>query len=627
MEEGELPIDGRIILELSQFDLIDSIIELVTNSEDAYQRSSCSGDIDILWSPVKKGHSAVLGVRDSASGMTVSQLRDAIIFAKRSSGQKVGSKIRGFFGRGLKEAIFSLGEGVIITACSGKTITARIFLRDKRPMFGLDEDPPLRKLHTELSDKTGWSLPSDHGTIILIGTKKDMPVCRESTLITQLENHIELRKILQKTERKVRLIYKDARGSHRTHLIHKVPESVKKIDKEIDLGIPGGKAHLTIFEAKESLDPTRSFGMRYSKAGILVTTENVVLDNRLWDFEYRNAAYYFFGEIDVPLLAELAEKEDFSFLTPHRKGLNWDSQIGKAIKKKCIAELGPLVREKEDELAEPSKPVSDENKAKLRDFCKFLNSLAEEFDVEMEKVGPGGSPTLDGIEQMSIIPPYVKVEPGEVRTLSIYLPKAKAKEENPEIDITLEGMGVSILENKIQLGTVDDTPNTLRGYFRIKGDLLGQIATLNASYFEENAFSTVEVAEKETRGRKPKKRAERAGPFNDIQFDPDPNAIQPVWYDSANGVIKIFVEFPHVKLYIRPNGTFIQAGPGRTMFAELIGKAFCRHLARAGIESGKYPSLMGNQLDNYDRAFNDRRQHAMLMIHQEAGKILAEMRM
>ena len=626
IDEGEIPIDSRVIWQLSQATVkspIDAIVELVTNSEDAYRRSDSNGDVVILMRSLRKG-GPVLGVRDDACGMTYEKLKQSLKYGARSSGQKAGSGIRGLLGRGLKEAILGLGEGRIITVCDGRTSYAEVFRKDNTPRYLADPNYPVRKLESELSHYAGLELPRKHGTIVLVRIQKEMPTPREKTMLWEIENHHALRKIVTKPGRKVLFRYQSDRGGqHSHHVEFKTPHLTKVMDKNIEIGKGSEKAHLTIYESEVSLDPEHPAGMCYSKAGILISTEDVVLDNKLWRFENESSAYYFLGELDVPFFAKMWESEDFSTLTPERNGLDWRSEVCRTIATRCMKELAPLIASKKERLESPGGLLPEERKRQFRDICKILNDLIADLDLDLGPLGPGGPMPYDDLRNLIVVPDYVRLSPGEIRSMSIYAPKSVLGGEPPIADLTLSGPGVSLVDTHVELAPIKQDRKIFRGYFRVEGKTLGQTVTAKVSLHGSNAYSTIEVTLEKKRGRKKKKREGKSGPFSDIRFDPEQKPIQPVKYESDSGIIRIFVEFPFVRIFIRPDGSGLDQPASRAVFADLVGEAFCSQLARKGLESGRYPLIPGSEIDNYQAAFNDQRLHAMRVIHEEVDTILA----
>jgi hypothetical protein len=126
MEYGatqKLPISQSIVKQMSLSTIrnpIDAIVELVTNSDDSYMRLEqehvpITGNISVFIKREKGGPVKSLMIRDNAEGMDRPSLEKAIKFAEPASGIKEGKTVRGYFGRGLKEAIIALGKGKIET--------------------------------------------------------------------------------------------------------------------------------------------------------------------------------------------------------------------------------------------------------------------------------------------------------------------------------------------------------------------------------------------------------------------------------------------------------------------------------------------------------------------------------
>ncbi len=175
----DLPIDLRIVELLAKAtikNLIDGIVELVTNSDDSYRRLSGkgigrNGKILISVCREKGGLCKRLIVEDFAEGMTKEELGKAIIFGAEVSGITEGKSVRGLFGRGLKETIIALGEGRIITRKNGRCTKTRLWLdkAKKRPLYD-DEMLGVTENTTEPD-----------------GTKIDISVTNEKIKLPELE--------------------------------------------------------------------------------------------------------------------------------------------------------------------------------------------------------------------------------------------------------------------------------------------------------------------------------------------------------------------------------------------------------------------------------------------------------
>jgi hypothetical protein len=631
-DEGVIPMSSRLIRQLSQGTIqgpIDAIVELVTNSEDSYTRLKPYGDIEILFRVLKKPEKrrkAVLGVRDEAEGMTYNKLLESLEFGPRVSGQKAGSKIRGFLGRGMKEAILGLGRGYIITRKGEEISIADVFFDESNePRYRIWQNPPLKPIRSMLRKHTSFTIPKTNGTIVFVSIEREVGIPQRENLRSQILNHYALRKILMRQGRKVRLFYRDQKNEQQTWTIkYEIPATKVVLDKDLDIGYGEENAHLTVYESEEILDKERPGNLQFSKSGILITTEDVVLDNRLFAYQNESAAYYFHGELSVPCFARQFEKDDFSSLSMQRNGLDPRHEIFKALEKTCNRELAPLIEKKRIELAGPSAPrIPDARQKQLENICKILNDLTADFEFETPNMGQGGAARNGGPPSVTIIPSYVVVYPEQVRALSVYAPRSSDHDTGDSAFISLEGSGVSLVDSSIYLSPVKDSEKTLYGFFRVRGELLGHKVTAKASFRGMVALSTIEVKREERRGRKKRTRSERAGPIKSIDFDTDPNPLLPVEYHKESGVIRIYVRFPFVKLYIGDGGSGLERPESRAMFAELVGEAFCRHIARTCIELGKYQVLRGDEINAFEKAFNDQRLVVMRRIHEEVERILA----
>src|SRR5438132_8683119 len=96
-------------------DVVRALVELITNSNDSYQRMKDAGVTTtgaIVIELERKHSNSVLRVRDNAEGMTADDLDKKVgRYGEATSGFKEGRSVRGLWGRGLKDSFFGLGHG------------------------------------------------------------------------------------------------------------------------------------------------------------------------------------------------------------------------------------------------------------------------------------------------------------------------------------------------------------------------------------------------------------------------------------------------------------------------------------------------------------------------------------
>lgn len=128
-----IPVDQRVIdIDSRRFASIEkALVELITNSDDSYARLEAagvpvSGKVVIQYERHRRG--ALVTVGDEAEGMDFAQACAILSYGGAHSplarGQGGG---RGFFGRGLKQAIFGLGSGWIETIHAGRLSRIELF--------------------------------------------------------------------------------------------------------------------------------------------------------------------------------------------------------------------------------------------------------------------------------------------------------------------------------------------------------------------------------------------------------------------------------------------------------------------------------------------------------------------
>jgi len=86
-------------------DVYDAIVELVTNSDDAYARSDAGGRIEIEVERRRKGSASLLRIRDFAGGLTADEMDRKLsrLGCRRDSGLAEGGDVRGTNSRGAKD--------------------------------------------------------------------------------------------------------------------------------------------------------------------------------------------------------------------------------------------------------------------------------------------------------------------------------------------------------------------------------------------------------------------------------------------------------------------------------------------------------------------------------------------
>ena len=594
-----LQVDDSIVKTLSIAtikNLIAGVVELVTNSDDSYKRieesgNNVSGRIEIYVNREKGGICKKFIVKDYAEGMTKEELEKALIFAGKT---KIGKSIRGLFGMGLKETIIALGEGEIATIKKHKLTKTRLWLDSTTQIAQYDDESLLYSEDTNQEDGTTISIK-------ITNDKIKIPTCEKFT--EQLTTHFALRDINSSQSRDVILRFEELKNklTDQKKIRFSNPEGVKAITIEKSLPGFGDKIIITIYEGNHALDSPRfnPSGL----AGILIKTGGAILDNQLFRFENEPEALYFYGEVVCEELEGRLRKGETGILDLNRGGLDWKHDYSKSLLKIIEEVLEPLILKKKEELKEedPKKEVKESTKKILRKLCNLLNGLAKD---ELEDVldYPIVEPEPD-ITKLLNIPSGANIPENIPRIFTIYSPAEIVKNEGQEAQIMSDNINIRPLSTIVKLEKHNKFPEKLwYRYFKVVGSIEGTEGTLTVNLGKETAFAKVKVAPFKKR-KKGKLSGRKGGFISEVKPNNLPDPPQRVAY--KNGIITVYVNFPSVSKFIKNNFENVEKPEARLLLAELVGEAFCRELARQGMEIQKYLGFPGGEIDAFNAAVNE----------------------
>lgn len=587
--------------------LIDAIVELVTNSDNSYriiEQSSTPtiGMIDIFVRRLTGGRCDRIIVEDNAGGMTLKELEEALEFAGETSGFYSGHSVRGMLGKGLKEAILALGTGEITTIKDGLESAVEIWTDS--------ED----KKHKYLIVKDSRATNRENGTTVSIEVTNDrIKAPGASTLYTSLLNHYALRDINRNENRRIQLRIKDAKISYTKPVIYKLPEGEQRISE--DISIPNlGPAHIEIYESYTKLDYA-SYSPS-SEAGILVKSNDVILDNRLFGYDNDELAHHFFGWIDCPGISSRIREGDLAIVDPSRSGLDWRYQICRELNNAVQILLKPLIDKKHSEIeSEQKTQVSGEYKKRLNELCSLLNKMAL---IELEELlDTGRIPTE--INTLIIKPDIGYSSPNESRPFSVYLPKTIISDkQSSEVKLSLSNVigNIKLLNESVFLSQHPNMDSLLIGYFRISGQQYGDSAFIDAefnSYRDTAEFYVRKSGHRKKSTKSPEKNI--GGLFKSIEFDErTPNPIQRVSLSQEK--INVYLNFAPTMNYLGPGGEGMDTEQGSLMLAELVSEAFCTEVARRRCQGEIIPISLGGEIDAYSSEINKMRKKYLKYVHK-----------
>jgi len=595
----DMPINQRIVEQLANAtvrNLVDGIVELVTNSDDSYRRleekgEQVDGRIEIYVNREKGGICKKLVVKDFAEGMTKEELEKAIEFGGETSGFGTGKKVRGLFGRGLKETIIALGEGEIKTVKNGKLCRTKLWRISGRYQY----DDELLQQVQETSENNGTEID-----ITITNPRIKIPKCEKFK--EQLSKHYALRDIM--ASRKIWLTFEDlgkkGKPIYKNKVTFSYPEGKKVLEKELNLPQYDDKVKIVIYESETRLDSPRN--NPYGLAGILIKTKGAILDNQLFKFDNDQTAGYFFGDAICDNLAERLREGETGIIDPNRRGLEWGHDYCQSLQKAIEEILEPLVLNKRKALEKnPAKEVAEPLKKKIRSLCSSLNKLAKDVWEDVPEVPVAPDPD---IADLVIKPEVANIQKDKPRKFSIYAPKEMVNNEGTnEALIKSDTLDIQPLASVVILKEHPKYPEKIwYNYFDVVGKGENAEGTVTVKLGEKTASAKVKIAPYKERKKGTLICGRKGGFISDIKPDESESPTQRTFYDKDTGIIKIFVKFPAVATLIKSGLEGAETPEGKILLAELVGEAFCKELARRILETNPPPP--GGEIDAFNVEVN-----------------------
>lgn len=570
-------------------DIVRALVELITNSDDSYNRLENRGivtDGRILIDIQRKRRGSTVQVTDFGEGMDGDKLDVAVgTYAEETSGFAKGKRVRGYFGRGIKDAILGLGEGVLTGIINNKIHQASLAIRDNSPYYEAQQPIPLLSVGNRNGTKVDITI-----------TRGDVRIPRFENLRGQLSLHYALRDILSSQSRMVILRNANARTPQEFSLFYVFPKG-KLIGQEIlTISDSGVTCEVELYRSEVPLDTPRE--SRYmAQAGLLIKSGTAILDNTLLRFDGDTNAQRFYGSVLCPNLNELLVNNE-QIVTATRDGLDRSHPFISELFETCEEFLQEHV-EKEALRArtEQQRTKSRELQQKIDNAISKLNLIARDELADLDPIDDVDEPMVppDGF---GFIPEYASVLTSRRRSLTLRSLTSTIP-EGSLVKILADSPGVNVVTPTVVLQPREDFTRLNETNVTLEGIQVGAEAIITAECEGLNADALVRViARRERRKRNGPTPRRRRGLFNDIQFSDESRPRQRVRYDRQSKDVVVAVNHATVKPYINDtDGSGGETPQGQVILAELVSEDVCNSIARNGVESGKFPMVAGGEAE------------------------------
>lgn len=353
MAISPIPVDQRVIdIDSRRFASIEkALVELITNADDSYGRLErtglpASGLIRVHYERHQAG--ALLSVVDQAEGMSFARARQVLAYGGAHSPLARGeSSGRGYFGRGLKQAIYGLGYGWIETLHDGRLARIELF-RAENGGYLFDDGDGDRAVHERDRERLG--MPGNGTRVTIVTEHPQVTIPHFASLVQALSDNLYLRDLLRR--RSVELVHlqrgKEVERSGR--LQHREPAAnVLLGPAHAGQFVHAGQSYPFTLTLKRALDAELSSRGDQRGNGLLVVSGSAVLDCQLFDYENQVGGEYLFGTVKCPALLDKLG-QGVAVVSDEREGLNRKEPFVEAFAAAVSALLAPWVLAERDKL-------------------------------------------------------------------------------------------------------------------------------------------------------------------------------------------------------------------------------------------------------------------------------------
>lgn len=611
-----LPVDQRIIdIDSQRFASVEkALVELITNSDDSYSHleqggAAASGGITIRYERHDRG--AVVAVTDAAEGMTIDRLRAVLTYGgAHSQLAEGGTTGRGFFGRGLKQAVFGLGHGWIETIQGGRLSRVDLF-RDETGRYVYDDQDGDRAAAS--GDYARLGLAEDgtgtRVTIVVDNPQVTLPLFR--SLVAALGGNFYLRDILQR--RALELV----NGNVPRRRVAPTPLRYEEPPGETMLGpglvgsfVAGGELHdfeLTLRKAAAELI------LRGDErdSGLLVVSGTAVLDCQFFRFEGQLGTEYLAGRVDCPTLVTMLAAGR-AVISDEREGLNLKEPAVAAFAAAVSDLIAPVVESERLRLSHVDHAsMSRRTDSLIQQVLHRMNQVAVEDLGIVLPPGPGtgsygpyptGRPAL-----LRFTTPFYYRPVDRDFHVTLLVDRPRLLDETPVLIEADLPASLSIDPATPRL-TVGDLPPDGRLTWTLRGSEPGAKGRLRVSAGPASASCEIVIA---TDAARHARHHERTGPGRPhVPWDQDnatdlfagfelrnlDNDIDRAVYSPTERLIVVNTEAPTVRLYVDGQGHFRDSA--RLLLAELFLDVIAGELAHRYVDR----TLQKGDAEAYEQA-------------------------
>lgn len=499
-ESGTIDYSGRAFhqdaMEAMGGDIVRGIIELLTNSDDAYASMSSDHGRIMIEVEHRRGSPWRVVIKDRACGMTGETMKLRLArLGGRTSGFEAGENRRGNLGRGAKD-LAAFGE-----------VDFESIREDRYARFILHTNAnwDIEERDSTTADRKNLGIARGNGTVVTVHAQASIRCPQHENLVRRLAQHYQLRDILSDPRRKAEL--RNLNNDDVAPLHYSYPRAPEAFNEEIHVeGYPGASARLTLWRLSDRYDEGPADTGRPN--GILIKGTRAIYENTLFNFEGNVHAGWFSGKLECPYIDRLAREYDdrlarqvaadpsnpIPIISRRRDGLSPGHPFVQALRAAVEVHLGKLVADEAERARRGASVVeSTQTRAALDRLAREVGRLVSE---ELREIDAESLPGDDGEGQppaLAIVPQEVFAYMGEDRTLTV-VARRQGAAVGDTVLVQVDPSGVvELLTPTVTLQPHTRREDVLVAQIRLRPLLAGESSIVTASLGHRTADALAEV--------------------------------------------------------------------------------------------------------------------------------------
>jgi len=589
MAVSSLPVDQRVIdIDSRRFSSIEkALVELITNSDDSYSRMESKGmneDGKILITYERHQNGAILTVTDRAEGMWFERIKSVLSYGGAHSLLAQGhTGGRGYFGRGLKQAVYGLGHGWIESIYSGMYSRVDLFRGDSGEYLYDDWD---KGREVKETDYRRLDIPvGSNGTRITIVVENPLTnIPYFSSLLKTISNNIYIRDILSRRSVELFNINPSAKIEPSVVLRYEEPVSQMLIGPNdlVTFRYEGGNYEFEI-TLKKALNKELVLRGNERTNGLIVVSGTAVLDCQFFHYENQLGTEYLYGTVRCQSLSEMLSK-GMPIISDERDGLNMKDPFVIAFSDAVSKVISNFVKNEQLRLSHFDHASTSKRTTEM--IAKVLVKMNE---IATDQLGifiqPAPGSAFDAKEVLRFSTPFYYRKVSHPFRVTVYVDKAQlADQDILTFEYELPDSMDAVPDIKAMV--VSDLPEDGRVQWEVTGSEIGDKGRIIVSCGAYTAASEIVIAE-DASGKgygHPGVKSESVNRGNSVSLFRGydlrnlSNEMIRAEYSPEERLILINTEAPTVRLYVSGQGHFKDGA--RLLLAELLLDVITDELAR-----------------------------------------------